>query len=50
MQKPCLIDDLKLDLRISVLFWCVNKMKAFIYKERIVRFTIEPPSTQLPQI
>ena len=42
LHKPYLIDDLKFDLRIYVMLCCVNPMRAFIYKEGMVRFATEP--------
>mmetsp|Transcript_25004 Transcript_25004/g.28705 ORF Transcript_25004/g.28705 Transcript_25004/m.28705 type:complete len:375 (+) Transcript_25004:694-1818(+) len=42
MHKPYLIDDLKFDLRIYVLLCGVNPLRAYIYKEGMVRFATEP--------
>ena len=42
LHKPYPIDDLKFYLRIYLVLCCVNPMRAFIYKEGMVRFATEP--------
>ena len=42
ITNPFLLDDLKFDIRLYVLLYGVNPLRAFLFKDGLVRLATEP--------